>query len=47
MLKKDLLNFIIIYFRSLMWREKKLGEEIHEQCAMLSVPLNWSRNNRF
>jgi hypothetical protein len=46
MLKKDALNFIIIYFLSLMWR-KKLGEEIHEQCAMLSVPLNWSRNNRF
>jgi hypothetical protein len=42
MLEKVLLNFII-YFPSL----KKLGEEIHEQCAMLSVPLNWSRNNRF
>jgi hypothetical protein len=43
MLKK-LLNFIIKYFQSLMWR-KKLGEEIHEQCAMLSVPINWSRDN--
>jgi hypothetical protein len=25
--------------------EKKLGEEVHEQCAMLSVPLNWSSPN--
>jgi hypothetical protein len=45
MLKKGFIKLYNIF--SVINVEKKLEEEINEQCAMLSVPLNWSRNNGF
>jgi hypothetical protein len=45
MLKKGFIKLYDIF--SVINVEKKMGEEIHEQCTMLSVPLNWSRNNGF
>jgi hypothetical protein len=47
MLKKGFIKLYNNIFSGINVEKKKMGEEIHEQCAMLAVPLNWSRNNRF